>query len=113
MAMTRIDIIMQAINALVPKAEYVMRGDFSGLEWLDSRTVPTESAVQAKYDELIAAEPTNLLREKRNRLLAETDWWASSDLTMTTEQTNYRQALRDLPSTTTDPRNPSWPTPPS
>ena len=40
MAMTRIDIIMQAINALVPKAEYVMRGDFSGLEWLDSRTVP-------------------------------------------------------------------------
>jgi len=112
MAMTRIDIIMQAINALVPKAEYVMRGDFSGLEWLDSRTVPTESAVQAKYDELIAAEPTNLLREKRNRLLAETDWWASSDLTMTTEQTNYRQALRDITETYSNLDEVVWPTKP-
>jgi hypothetical protein len=112
MAMTRIDIIMQAINALVPKAEYVMRGDFSGLEWLDSRTVPTESAVQAKYDELIAAEPTNLLREKRNRLLAETDWWASSDLTMTTEQTNYRQALRDITNTYSNLDEVVWPTKP-
>ena len=110
--MTRIDIIMQAINALVPKAEYVMRGDFSGLEWLDSRTVPTESAVQAKYDELIAAEPTNLLREKRNRLLAETDWWASSDLTMTTEQTNYRQALRDITNTYSNLDEVVWPTKP-
>ena len=71
MAMTRIDIIMQAINALVPKAEYVMRGNFAGLEWADSRAAPSESAVQAKYDELVAAEPTNLLREKRNQLLAE------------------------------------------
>tara|TARA_R100000030_G_scaffold98860_1_gene89295 strand:+ start:295 stop:633 length:339 start_codon:yes stop_codon:yes gene_type:complete len=112
MAMTRIDIIMQAINALVPKAEYVMRGDFSGLEWLDSRTAPTESAVQAKYDELIAAEPTNLLREKRNRLLAETDWWASSDLTMTTEQTNYRQALRDITETYSNLDEVVWPTKP-
>mgnify|MGYP003133302486 FL=1 len=112
MAMTRIDIIMQSINALVPNAEYVMRGDFSGLEWLDSRTVPTESAVQAKYDELIAAEPTNLLREKRNRLLAETDWWASSDLTMTTEQTNYRQALRDITNTYSNLDEVVWPTKP-
>jgi hypothetical protein len=89
-----------------------MRGDFSGLEWLDSRTVPTESAVQAKYDELIAAEPTNLLREKRNRLLAETDWWASSDLTMTTEQTNYRQALRDITNTYSNLDEVVWPTKP-
>jgi hypothetical protein len=36
------------------------------------------------------------LREKRNTLLAETDWWASSDLTMTNAQTAYRQALRDI-----------------
>ena len=36
------------------------------------------------------------LREKRNALLSETDWWASSDLTMTDEQKKYRQDLRDL-----------------
>ena len=39
------------------------------------------------------------LRTERNRLLAATDWTASSDVTMTAEMTTYRQALRDLPST--------------
>ena len=38
-------------------------------------------------------------RFERNILLAETDWWANSDLTMTQEQKDYRKALRDLPST--------------
>ena len=37
-----------------------------------------------------------LLREKRNSLRKQTDWWASSDLTMTDEQTQYRQDLRDI-----------------
>ena len=50
------------------------------------------------------------LREKRDGLLTETDWWAGSDLTMTTAQTTYRQALRDLPANTTDQANPTWPT---
>jgi hypothetical protein len=40
----------------------------------------------------------SLLRTKRNRLLAECDYWGLSDLTMTAEQTAYRQELRDLPS---------------
>ena len=37
------------------------------------------------------------LRVKRNRLLAETDWTANSDVTMSSAMTTYRQALRDLP----------------
>jgi hypothetical protein len=37
-----------------------------------------------------------ILREKRNNLLAETDWWGASDNTMTAEQTQYRQDLRDI-----------------
>jgi hypothetical protein len=45
------------------------------------------------------ARPLFLLREGRNFRLKETDWWASSDLTMTATQTAYRKALRDLPST--------------
>ena len=53
------------------------------------------------------------LREKRNDLLAETDWWALPDSpTMTSEQTRYRSQLRDLPENTSDPSNPSWPTKP-
>ena len=64
--------------------------DSEGLTW---------DAVETKLNELNAAEPLKLLREERNRRLAETDWWASSDLTMTAEQTAYRQALRDITET--------------
>ena len=38
-----------------------------------------------------------LLREERDRRIALTDWRASSDLTLSSEWSAYRQALRDLP----------------
>jgi len=72
----------------------------------------TWSAVSAKKTELVNAEPLRLLREERNRLIAETDWWASSDLTMTAEQTAYRQALRDITDTYSSLDNVVWPTKP-
>lgn len=72
----------------------------------------TWAAVSAKKDELVAAEPMRLLREERNRRLAETDWWASSDLSMTAEQTAYRQALRDITNTYTSLDDVVWPTKP-
>ena len=37
------------------------------------------------------------LRAKRNRLLAETDFYALSDVTMSSDMETYRQNLRDLP----------------
>ena len=55
------------------------------------------------------------LRERRNRLLAETDFWGNSDMTMTDEMKTYRQALRDLPSgkdTVAKCTNATWPTKP-
>jgi hypothetical protein len=36
------------------------------------------------------------LRLQRNKLLADSDWWGASDKTMTAEQTQYRQDLRDI-----------------
>ena len=51
-------------------------------------------------------------RDKRNDLLAATDWTANSDVTMTTEMTAYRQALRDVPTQAGWPTNISWPTAP-
>ena len=36
------------------------------------------------------------LRKDRNKLLADSDWWGASDNTMTAEQTQYRQDLRDI-----------------
>ena len=55
------------------------------------------------------------LRNKRNALLAETDWWGASDNTMTADQTKYRKDLRDLPSgldTVEKVANVTWPTKP-
>lgn len=49
----------------------------------------------------INQEKKNQIDETRNRatrdkLLKETDWWAASDRTITQDQTDYRQALRDI-----------------
>ena len=52
------------------------------------------------------------LRSKRNHLLAETDYLALADATLTDEMRAYRQALRDLPANTTDPANVVWPVKP-
>jgi len=55
------------------------------------------------------------LREKRNRLLAETDFYALSDVTLSSDMTTYRQALRDLPAgkdTVSKCENATWPTKP-
>jgi len=70
------------------------------------------ATVNAKAAELKAAEPMKLLRGERDRLIAETDWWASSDLTMTSAQTTYRQALRDITKSATSLDDVSWPTKP-
>lgn len=43
------------------------------------------------------------IRIKRDKLLAETDFYALSDVTMSSEMAIYRQALRDLPSTQINP----------
>ena len=72
----------------------------------------TWAQVSAKKTELVNAEPMRLLREERNLRLAETDWWASSDLTMTSAQTTYRQALRDITDSATSLDDVTWPTKP-
>lgn len=106
------------VNALVPNAEFV--GDATHIiDWHDSRPQPTESEIQAKIAELEAAEPLRLLRQQRNQLLAQSDWMANSDVTMTEEWRVYRQVLRDI--TTQTPSldengnltGITWPTPPT
>lgn len=121
--------VFEAIKALVP-TEYVVRGtptseaefnqmfrkitgadaDGDAIESDDPADFGvTWSQISAKLTELQNAEPMRLLRAERDRLLAETDWWASSDLTMTTEQTTYRQALRDITKTATSLDDVTWP----
>tara|TARA_R100001591_G_scaffold1923_1_gene4778 strand:- start:189 stop:458 length:270 start_codon:yes stop_codon:yes gene_type:complete len=67
-------------------------------------TKPTESE--------ILVDKWQDIRNERNSLLAQTDWRASSDLTLSDDWKTYRQALRDI-TTQSDPDNIAWPTEPS
>ena len=116
--------ISDALIELKPGADYIQRGEeYSGLEWLDSsQTKPTETEINSKISELDAAEAMRLLRLERNSRIAETDWRASSDLTLSNDWKTYRQALRDLPASSSpkldsnfdlDLTSVTWPTEPS
>jgi len=67
-----------------------------------------EAAWTAGADDRLAADA----RDKRNGLLADTDWTANSDVTMTTEMTAYRTLLRNLPAQADFPTTINWPTAP-
>lgn len=72
-----------------------------------------ENAAQDAYErDVLPLEQLEYLRAERNRLLAETDYLALADATLTDEMRTYRQALRDLPANTADLANPVWPTKP-
>ena len=88
----------QAIHSLKPNAQFNWVGtDYSGLQWLDSGTAPTEAEIDTELTRLNNAEPMRLLRVERNARLAACDWRASSDLTLADAWITYRQSLRDLP----------------
>jgi len=72
----------------------------------------TWDEVNEKLQDLTAAEPMKELRAERDKLIAATDWWASSDLTMTDAQTAYRQALRDITEDYDSLDDVVWPTKP-
>ena len=91
---------------------------YENLEWDSSNTVakPTLAELTAKWTATKAEIALEKLRNARNKRIALTDWWASSDLTMTPEQTAYRQALRNITDTQTpsvdeylDIINVTWP----
>jgi hypothetical protein len=58
-----------------------------------------------------------MIRRERRSILSECDWTQGNDSPLSSEKkaewAEYRQALRDLPSTVTDPTHVTWPTPPT
>jgi hypothetical protein len=83
------------------------------VKWItDKEWAEIQAAEQLRnYDPLVA------LRAKRNDLLQESDWTQLADSPMPPEKREewriYRQALRDLPETAEDKKNPVWPLPPA
>ena len=98
--------IVNALEALNPGAVWSLvnnptaTSDYECLVWQDrTQKKPTEDEINAKIAELEAAEPARLVREIRNRLLAESDWTQNRDVVLLNDITwkRYRQDLRDLP----------------
>ena len=81
-------------------------------------TAEEETARDAEEKAFADAAPARALaslRDKRNRLLAETDYYALSDVTMSNDMKTYRKDLRDLPTgkdTVDKCNNATWPTKP-
>jgi len=70
---------------------------------------------EAAWANAAPARALATLRARRNQLLAETDFYGNSDVTMSDDMTTYRQALRDLPAgkdTVDKCNNATWPTKP-
>jgi hypothetical protein len=89
--------------------KYVARDMFADIEGGDTKA-EQEAAYQATLDANVAAGH----RTTRDAKLAETDFYALSDVTMSSAMTTYRQALRDLPTHDNWPNLESddWPTKP-
>jgi len=103
-----------AIRSLAPGADFaVIGGDLANLVWHSTEIdQPSVAEIEAEMSRLQSLVPMKELREERNRRLAETDYLALSDVTLSEDMRTYRQALRDLPDNTSDPANPTWPVKP-
>ena len=96
--------------------EWSLNGEnYEGLRWSDENTLPkpTLEELTSKHEEYRAAQPLNELRAERDTILSQTDKYATIDYPHGSEAAkqawlDYRQALRDLPSTT-DAADPTWP----
>ena len=115
---------LEAISELCRGCSYSYEEHTDTFYWSPKNTQyrPSDEAIEAKRQELISNYPLKLLRETRDRLLQETDWWTirqSEGIEMTQAQKEYRTALRNLPSTS-NPKiddnlkltNVTWPTKP-
>ncbi len=119
-------------SATGPNADFLTANNVVELVETLSYTSPTQKlstvepyfenglAYSVKVESTTTEEQTNLnntkwtdVRKQRDILLKETDWRAMSDRTLTDAWRNYRQQLRQIPQTQTDPYNITWPTEPS
>ncbi len=72
----------------------------------------TKAEKEAAYQAGLDAAAAKSVRDERDSLLADTDWMALSDVTMSAEMTTYRQALRDITAQAGFPHSVTWPTKP-
>jgi len=90
--------IINAILKINPNAEVVVRGsdiNTCEIEWHNCSPIPKEQ-IEGILPIVEFEMALDELRAKRNKLLADTDFHALSDQTLSPEMSAYRQALRDI-----------------
>ena len=91
--------IIKAILKINPKAEVLVRGDDINtceIEWHNGTAPIPKEQILAKIPEVELDMALANLRQKRNKLLADTDYLALADNTLSEPMKSYRQALRDI-----------------
>ena len=92
---------------------YECKDTWESIKFLPGYEKPPKEEFEVKLKELVDAQPLKELRQERDRRLQAVDWVvirATSTSTPVPEAwVTYMQALRDLPATTEDPKNPVWP----
>jgi hypothetical protein len=100
-------------NQNFPNEEYgAVFGDGRGvhvLDWTHDSTEPTLDQLQ----EALWKGDWSEVRIHRNELLAATDFYALTDVTISSDMATYRQALRDLPASVENSEDVVWPEKPS
>ena len=91
---------------------YVARDMFQ--DTTEDGVTTTKADHEAAYQATLDAATATANRATRDTKLAETDFYALSDVTMSAEMTTYRQALRDITSHANWPNleEADWPTKP-
>ena len=89
--------IVEAILKINPKAEVSVNAeDVNQITWHNGTPPISKEQILAIIPQVELDMAMETLRAKRNKLLADTDYLALSDNTMTEEVRTYRQALRDI-----------------
>jgi len=88
--------IEYAIKKINPNAEFsINENDINQITWYNCSPIPKEQ-IEALFPIVEFEMALDELRAKRNKLLADTDFHALSDQTLSPEMSAYRQALRDI-----------------
>jgi hypothetical protein len=106
---------LQQTTRVMPKT-FTLNVDYDLIKFEDGYEKPSREVFYSKYNELLRNIHLETLRKQRNEKLQQSDFSVLPDHRLSRENEEewkvYRQALRDIPSTTEDPENPVWPEPP-
>jgi len=89
--------IIKAIQKINPTAEVsVSDEDINSIVWENGTTPIPKADIEAQFTTVEFDIAMEDLRLTRNKLLADTDYLALSDNTLSADMTTYRQSLRDI-----------------